>query len=316
MVFGNNNGHIKAMPTPEGRAVYRYWHSDRRAGILVCLHGIESHSGWFPETAAALSEHGYQVYAPDRIGSGLSDGTRGDVSSWRVWLGHVRALIEVAQSENPGAPLFVAASCWGAKVGLELALSAPEQIAGLALIAPALKPRVRLGLFDQLKLVAALPFHPDMRFPIPIERDTMFTDETPYAERIGRDHLRLRQATARFLAESWRLDRHVLRRLRNLTVPTLVLLAERDEIVDTPAVRALFQRSCPDHVTLRLFSSACHSMEFGRWQKPLCNEIVGWLRNPAIFNHLLSHNQKELFHEQPSISRITTGETGYSNGTI
>jgi alpha-beta hydrolase superfamily lysophospholipase len=286
MVFGNTKGQIKAMSTPEGRVFCRYWNSDRKAGVLIHLHGLESHSGWFSETAEALSEHGYQVYAPDRIGSGLSEGIRGNVSSWRVWLRHVRALIEVAKNENPGAPLFVAASCWAAKVGLELALTAPEQIAGLALITPALKPRVRLCLFDRLRLVAALPFDPEMRLPIPIERDTMFTDETPYVELIGRDHLRLRQATARFLAESWRLDRHVLRRLRNLTVPTLVILAERDEIVDTPAVRALFQRSCPDHITLRLFSSACHSMEFGQWRQPLCKDIISWLRSPRSLQPL------------------------------
>ena len=286
MVVGNTKGQIKAMSTSEGRVFYRYWNSDRRAGILIHLHGLESHSGWFPESAETLSEHGYQVYAPDRIGSGLSEGARGSVSSWRVWLRHVRALTQIAKHENPGAPLFIVASCWAAKVGLELALTAPEEIDGLALIAPALKPRVRLSLLDRLKLIAALPFDPEMRFSIPIERDTMFTDEILYSDLIGRDHLRLRQATARFLAESWRLDRRILRRLRTLTVPTLVFLAERDEIVDTPAVRALLQRSCADHITLRLFSSACHSMEFGQWHQPLCNEMIRWLRSPRSLQPL------------------------------
>src|SRR6476620_3695912 len=101
---------------------FRHWSAENAMGVLIHVHGIESHSGWFSETASTLSEQGYEIYTPDRLGSGLSDGNRGDVKSWRVWLRHVREIIEIARSENPGVPLFLAGSCWGAKVCLQMAL--------------------------------------------------------------------------------------------------------------------------------------------------------------------------------------------------
>src|SRR6266566_5022028 len=45
--------------------------------VVVFLHGIASHGGWFGETAGDLLERGVAVYAPDRRGSGQSGGPRG-----------------------------------------------------------------------------------------------------------------------------------------------------------------------------------------------------------------------------------------------
>src|SRR4051794_4879580 len=118
MGFDDPNARVRSTVTPEGRIVFRHWTSGKQAGVLVHLHGIESHSGWFSETAAELCGQGYEIYAADRVGSGLSEGRRGDVTSWRVWLRHVQAILEIAQDENPDLPLYLAASCWGARLAL------------------------------------------------------------------------------------------------------------------------------------------------------------------------------------------------------
>ena len=48
---------------------------------LVCLHGIQSHGGWYVETAEALAARGYTVFLTDRRGSGASDEPRGHFES-------------------------------------------------------------------------------------------------------------------------------------------------------------------------------------------------------------------------------------------
>ena len=40
------------------------------SAVVVFLHGIASHAGWFGETATDLSRQGVEVYGPDRRGSG------------------------------------------------------------------------------------------------------------------------------------------------------------------------------------------------------------------------------------------------------
>ncbi|HYN17981.1 MAG TPA: alpha/beta fold hydrolase, partial [Actinomycetes bacterium] len=63
---------------------YQRWSSERSPpwAVVVFLHGIASHGGWFAETAADLSEQGVAVYAPDRRGSGRSGGPRGHLDRY------------------------------------------------------------------------------------------------------------------------------------------------------------------------------------------------------------------------------------------
>ena len=49
---------------------------------VVMTHGLQSHSGWFAQSAAAMAAGGHPVYAVDRRGSGLSQGPRGDMQAF------------------------------------------------------------------------------------------------------------------------------------------------------------------------------------------------------------------------------------------
>ena len=45
---------------------------------VVCIHGIQSHAGWYEHSCTALSRAGFAVYFIDRRGSGMNEGARGD----------------------------------------------------------------------------------------------------------------------------------------------------------------------------------------------------------------------------------------------
>src|SRR3972149_2395959 len=49
---------------------YRKYLADSPRGVVLYLHGIQSHSGWYVQSCEILSENGYTIYAPDRRGSG------------------------------------------------------------------------------------------------------------------------------------------------------------------------------------------------------------------------------------------------------
>jgi acylglycerol lipase len=270
---------VASLTTREGPLSYRVWHRSAASGVAVHLHGIESHSGWFTDFGSQLWAQGLAVYCLDRIGSGRSGGGRGDIQSWHLWLNHARALVNQAKTDNPGRPAFLIASCWGAKVGLQLALCDPLLIRALVLIAPALRTRVRLSPISLMEVIASLWLSPAKYFPIPIEREEMFTTVPESIEFIRTDPLRLRSVTARFLAETRKLDWENVRKLRELSVPTLALLAGDDQIVDTPTVQALLMTV--GAVEARVRAGACHSMEFPPTGAALAEEIGEWLRQYA-----------------------------------
>ena len=96
--------------------------------VVVFLHGIASHGGWFAETAADLDSHGVAVYAPDRRGSGRSGGPRGHLNRYERALDDVDEVLRLVSAEHPGTPVFLAVSSWAAKLGVVYAALRPAPL--------------------------------------------------------------------------------------------------------------------------------------------------------------------------------------------
>lgn len=254
---------------------YRYWPQERPSAAIVHFHGIESHSRWYTDWGAALHSRGYAVYCADRVGSGESSGTRGHIDSWRTWVDHAAAIVRQVKREHPGLPVFAAGSCWGAKVALQVAQRLDcGGVDGLVLLAPALRLRIGFRWQEALQIGLSSIVTPKRRFAIPIPDEEMFTPRIEGAEFIRRDPLRLRQATARFLVETRKLDRANERVLSALGAPALVLLAGDDQIVDTPTVGRRLREV--DGMKIRIFPGYPHSMEFAPTSEALAEEIHRW----------------------------------------
>ena len=50
---------------------------------VACIHGIQSHGGWYEHSCQRLCEAGYSVCSLDRRGAGLNQEARGDAPSFR-----------------------------------------------------------------------------------------------------------------------------------------------------------------------------------------------------------------------------------------
>jgi alpha-beta hydrolase superfamily lysophospholipase len=102
--------------------------------VVIFLHGIASHAGWFAETAAHLNHHGVAVYGPDRRGSGRSGGPRGHLARYERALDDVEQLVRLVASDQRGTPVFLAASSWAAKLAVVYAAQRPAPLSGLLLL--------------------------------------------------------------------------------------------------------------------------------------------------------------------------------------
>ena len=114
---------------------YLCWSTGRSPpwAVVVFLHGIASHGGWFAETAVDLDTQGVAVYAPDRRGSGRSGGPRGHLNRYERALDDVDEVVRLVSAEHPGTPVFLAASSWAAKLGVVYAALRPAALSGLLL---------------------------------------------------------------------------------------------------------------------------------------------------------------------------------------
>lgn len=253
----------------------RYPAAGPERGRVVCLHGIQSHGGWYDLTCRRLAEAGYAVSFLDRRGSGLNEQARGDTPSGRRLLDDVAEFLR-AQPPAPGRPTFLLAISWGGKLAVGLQRRHPGLVEGLMLLCPGLCPRIGPPRRERLRIAWARLVAPTRLFPIPLDDPELFTATPSRQQFIRDDPLALRQATARFLFESFRLDLYARRAAKQVKVPTLLMLAERDRIIDNARTRA-FAARFPRDVEVIEHPGAHHTLEFEPSPERYLGLLLGWL---------------------------------------
>jgi acylglycerol lipase len=243
--------------------------------VLVFLHGIASHGGWFATTAADLAGQGIAVYAPDRRGSGRSGGPRGHLDRYDQALEDLGLVLRMAAAEHPGTPVFLAASSWAAKLAVVHA-ARPGPLAGLLLLGPGLLATVGLTPARQAAVVAGHLVRPRARLPIPLTPE-LYTPDPRYQALIRADPLRLLTATTSFFWQTSRLDRARGRASAALRLPVLVLQGEADRMMDVPATRAWVDGLGAADTTYRSYPGAGHTLDFEPDRRRYLADLHGWL---------------------------------------
>ncbi len=255
------------------------------AASLLFVHGIASHGDWFAETAAYLANRGVAVYAPDRRGSGLSDGPRGHLDRYEHALDDLDLFLDLIARQQTGAPIFLAGSSWSAKLAIATAARSEARLTGLVLLGPGLFPRVDLTIAQKLAVLVLHRLRPEHPLPIPLAPES-YTRNPAYLEYVRRDDRRLLTASARFFWETRRLDRARDALAARLTLPILLQIGAADPIMDPAATcRWLQSVPAPDRTAIT-YKHASHTLDFE--SEPTVRayrvDLLGWLRRQIARN--------------------------------
>ena len=233
----------------------------------------------------------------DRRGSGLNEQARGDAPGFRRLLddlaeflrndaatsGHGDTATNLSGPASPrrsvsASPLFLLAISWGGKLATALQRRHPGLVNGLILACPGFFAKVRPSLKQRLKIAWARLTAPDRRFPIPLNQPELFTATPQWQQFIRDDTLSLREATARLLIESLRLDGYLKVVPAHVRVPVLLLLAEHDRIIDNARTRRFVARfASPDVETIE-YPGAHHTLEFEPEPDRHVEDVLRWIK--------------------------------------
>jgi alpha-beta hydrolase superfamily lysophospholipase len=240
----------------------RYEPTGDAVGRVVCVHGIQSHGGWYEHSCRFLAASGFSVFFLDRRGSGLNEQDRGDAPSFRRLLDDIAEFLRGLHDERDRTKTFLLAVSWGGKLAAALQRCHPGLVDGLALLCPGFCPRVRPALGERLRIFWAWLTSPRRLFPIPLDDPELFT-ATPRWQRFLREDTRgLHLATARFLVGSVRLDGYLRFVPRHVRVPVLLMLAGHDRIIDNARTRAYVERFASADREVIEYPDAHHTLEF------------------------------------------------------
>lgn len=272
---------------------WRYRHYATPAtprGRVVFIHGIQSHAGWYEYSCTWLAQHGYDVFFLDRRGSGMNQEKRGDAPGFRRLLDDIA---EFLKAKRTGVPLILAAISWGGKLAVALQRRHPGLVDGLALLCPGFFPKVRPAFGERMRILAARLVQPERLFPVPLNDPHLFTDTPQWLDFLRSDPLSLRQATARLLIESVRLDMYLRFVPGWVRTPVLLLLAEKDRIIVNDATKRFVERFASADKQIIEYAGAQHTLEFEPDPERFIGDLRRWLDSVQNAFHSPGHAPRQ-----------------------
>ena len=273
------------IPLRDGYATYGWLY--RPAGVagvpVVYVHGIQSHPEWFIRSCDALVVAGHPVLAVARRGSGENAAARGHARSAGQLLDDLDAAVAFACELTGAAKVHLVGVSWGGKLAAAYGLrpACAERLASLTMIAPGIAPRVDVRWWTKLAVAAALVAWPWKRFAIPLSDVELFTDNEAGREFLRDDPHRLARATAKFLYISRVLDWQLARAKPGaLTLPTTLLLAARDRIIDNDATETVVRRLTAENARVVTINAA-HTMDFEETPAEFLTALVTAMKTPG-----------------------------------
>jgi len=247
-------------------------------GLVLSLHGIQSHSEWYVGSSAFLAGRGFYVLAPERRGSGLNKAGRGHVDRYETWLEDLEDARRFAAGEAGFDQVRLVGISWGGKLALAYAAWKPKAIHSTVLVAPGLAPKVGVSPMRKLAIGLSLLVRPQATFEIPLADPRLFTANPVRVRYINEDTLSLHQATARFFYESTKLDRYWRDNLAGITTPALLMLAGQDRIISNERTRAAFGKLGSQDKRVVLYDHAHHTLEFEPDPTVFLHDLATWVQ--------------------------------------
>ena len=246
----------------------------RQRGAVLVVHGLGEHAGRYDPLARALNAWGFAVRSYDQYGHGESDGTRGGLPHPNRLLDDLADLVESTRVRNPGVPLVVIGHSLGGLVAASFVARTLHAIDGLVLSSPALA--LRLGPVQRMLMAVVPRLAPNLTVSNGVDPQYL-----SHARRIVQQYLndtrvhdRISGRLARFMEEEGGLVRA---RAASWNVPTLLMYAGADRIVD-PSGAEMFAAAAPQRfLTARRFDGMYHEIFNEREAQPVYQCLKDWL---------------------------------------
>ena len=272
------------IPMPDDYAAYaRFWRAEACRGCALYLHGIQSHCGWYEESAGRLADAGIAVLQPDRRGSGRNTVDRGHADSANQLIDDAFACLDVLSERTGFEKCHLIGVSWGGKLAVAMHVAQPERASSLALITPGLFPVVGVSKSEMLRIGFSMAGAPRRLFDIPLNDTRLFTSVPERLRFLERDEHQIHQATAGFYLASRRMDKPVSKLGAALEVPVHLMLAGDERIIDNEKTRAFARDLNWARTVITTYDHSRHTLEFDPDREAFFADLVAWIRDPRSF---------------------------------
>jgi alpha-beta hydrolase superfamily lysophospholipase len=249
-------------------------------GVVVIVHGFNSHSGQYLWVAEQLLASNLAVYALDLRGRGKSDGERFYVEKFADYVADVTKFVQLAKSREPGLPVFLLGHSAGGVVSCIYTLEHQTEIAGLicesfAFQVPA--PDFALAVLKGLSHIA--PHAHVLKL-----KNEDFSRDPKVVESMNNDPLIANEVQpTQTVAEMVRADERLKKEFPLFKLPLLILHGTKDNATKYSGSKLFHDNATSTDKTLKIYEGHYHDLLNDVGKEAVMADIVSWLnaRLPA-----------------------------------
>ena len=244
-------------------------------GVVIVVHGLGEHAGRYEHVARHLNAWGFAVRGYDQCGHGESSGARGSLPSDTRLLDDLADMVDSTRTRyGKDTPvILIGHSMGGLVVGRFVSLQM-RAVEGLVMSSPALD--AGMNAFQKL-LVSVLPkIAPDLRVGNGVKPQFISHDPAVVAAYKADPlvHDRISARLARFIAAA---GPQTLALAPQWTVPTLLMYAGDDRLLNADGSRVFAAQAPKNVVTTQCFDTLYHEIFNEKDAGPVFATLKKWL---------------------------------------
>ena len=243
---------------------------------IVFMHGLGEHCGRYTHLADYFCTRGFAVRTYDLRGHGKSSGKRGDIPHQDSLLDDAQQVMHDWQASCPTSVTrqLLLGHSMGGLFAAKFALSKMCDLHGLILSAPALAIYMNFVERSLLKVLSSVA--PSLTLSNGLKTQYLSHDPKVVASYLA-DALVHDRISARLLNSMLTTMHDVFTHASSLDLPTLLLVAGQDKLVDSTGSLRFAQASSENHLRLCTYENLYHEIFNELDTKAVFDDVGIWL---------------------------------------
>jgi alpha-beta hydrolase superfamily lysophospholipase len=244
-------------------------------GVIIIIHGLTEHSGFYTRVSRNLAEHQYAVNLYDLRGHGKSDGPLAFIDSLDEYLDDLSVFLGLVKNRYPKKPIFLLGQGIGGIISALYVIENRPEIRGLILSAPALDLNQFLSPFMQkMSWILGKLFS---RLPLVKMNSSALSKDPLVIQDYEKDPLIYHgKIYAGTCLELIRASKAVMKQGNEIEKPILIVHGKKDQLYRFEGSQALYEKVAHADKTIKLYEDHHHSLLIESKDKKAYKDILQW----------------------------------------
>jgi acylglycerol lipase len=245
-------------------------------GIVLIIHGLNSHSGYYHDFAAQLQKNGFEVYAMDLAGRGESEGERYYIADYQDVFADIDKLIDIAGYACPSTPLFLFGHSAGGVFAAGYAVQNQHKLEGL--ISESFAFQLPAPAFARAAIKFLARFIPHT--PLVKLNNQDFSRNQAIVFKMDNDALlKNEKQPAKTMQQLLLAAEYLKREMPVIKLPLLILHGTADKATKPSGSKYFMEHASSVDKELKLYEGHYHDLLNDKYQGTIIRDILLWLND-------------------------------------